>query len=362
MKFIHIADLHFDAPFVNLSDKSSFGDLKRIEQRKVFKKIIEYIKKESIPYLFIAGDLYEQKYIKLSTIKYINDLFSSIPETKIYITPGNHDPYLKNSYYNKYEWAQNVKIFKSEIERIELEDVDIYGYGFDDFYCTEFNLDELEIVNKEKVNIFITHATLDGATLEEKQYNSISRKELLAKNFDYVALGHIHKTNYNKNEIKQNIIYPGSPVALGFDEIGTHGIILGDIEKEKIELKYIPISDSEFKEIYLDITQIISKEELIEKIQELEINENEFIKIILIGKRNFEINIYELYNLNINERIIKIKDKTKINYNLEKMKNETTLKGLFIQEMLEKLDKCENNQEEKDLIEKAIEVGLEALE
>ena len=44
------------------------------------------------------------------------------------------------------------------------------------------------------------------------------------------------------------------------------------------------------------------------------------------------------------------------------MKNETTLKGLFIQEMLEKLDKCENNQEEKDLIEKAIEVGLEALE
>ena len=27
MKFIHIADLHFDSPFVNLSDRETFGDL-----------------------------------------------------------------------------------------------------------------------------------------------------------------------------------------------------------------------------------------------------------------------------------------------------------------------------------------------
>ena len=75
MKFIHIADMHFDSPFVNLSDKDGLGDFRRLEQRKTFKKVIEYIKENDIKYLFIAGDLYEQKYIKKSTIQYINNLF-----------------------------------------------------------------------------------------------------------------------------------------------------------------------------------------------------------------------------------------------------------------------------------------------
>ena len=50
--------------------------------------------------------------------------------------------------------------------------------------------------NKEKVNILIAHGTLDGASLEDKEYNSIPKKMLAEKGFDYVALGHIHKTNY----------------------------------------------------------------------------------------------------------------------------------------------------------------------
>ena len=58
MKFVHIADVHLDRPFVNLSDKDSLGDIKRLEQRNIFKKVIEYIKENNIPYLFISGDLY----------------------------------------------------------------------------------------------------------------------------------------------------------------------------------------------------------------------------------------------------------------------------------------------------------------
>ena len=53
MKFVHIADMHFDSPFVNLSDKGIMGDLRRLEQRKVFKKIIEFIKENKIKYFFI---------------------------------------------------------------------------------------------------------------------------------------------------------------------------------------------------------------------------------------------------------------------------------------------------------------------
>ena len=63
-----------------------------------------------------------------------------------------------------------------------------------------------------------------------------------------------------------------------------------------------------------------------------------------------------------NERIIKIKNHTRIAYDLEKMANENTLKGLFAKEMLEKLNQPEITDEEKEIIEKAIEIGLEALE
>ena len=40
------------------------------------------------------------------------------------------------------------------------------------------------------------HANLDGSKKGEQEYNPILRKTLQEKGFDYVALGHIHKSNY----------------------------------------------------------------------------------------------------------------------------------------------------------------------
>ncbi len=361
MKFVHIADMHFDSPFVNLSDKGILGDLRRLEQRKVFKKIIEYIKDNNIEYFFISGDLYENKYVKLSTIEYINNLFKEIPTTKIFISPGNHDPYIKNSYYNKFKWNENVKIFNAKIEKIEMDDVNIYGYGFDDFYCINCGIEDLQIENKNKLNILVIHGTLDGAEIEEKQYNSITTAMLQKKGFDYIALGHIHKLNYNK-EKNQRIIYPGSTISLGFDELGKHGMIVGNLEKNSIELDFIPLDEEEFKEKELDITNIISKEELIEKMNNIKIEKNEYLKIILVGYRNFEISKYDLLKYIENDRIIKIKDNTKMSYDLNKLSNENTLKGLYAKEMLKRLSKGDIQEEEKKILEKAVEIGLETLE
>ena len=92
MKFIHTADVHLDSPFATLANNEIFAQERRLEQRKVLKEMVEYIKENNIPYFFIAGDLYEQDYIKISTIEYVNQLFKEIPNTKIFITPGNHDP------------------------------------------------------------------------------------------------------------------------------------------------------------------------------------------------------------------------------------------------------------------------------
>lgn len=359
MKFVHIADMHFDSPFVNLANKENLGELRRLEQRKIFKKVIEYIKENKIEYLFIAGDLYEHKYVKKTTIEYINNLFKEIPNTKIFITPGNHDPYIKNSYYNKFKWNENVKIFNKKIEKIETEKIDFYGFGFDDFYCTDSEIENIEIENKNKINILIMHGTKDGASIEEKQYNSFKAKDVLEKGFDYVALGHIHKLDYNFYE-NQRIVYPGSTASLGFDELGKHGMIVGDIDKEKIDLQFIELDETEFMIEKIDVTDIYSKEELIEKLNEIIFDENKLVEIYLIGKRNFEINIYEINKLISNEKIIKIKNETKINYDLEKISQENTLKGIFVKKMLNKINSTQN-EEEKEIYYKSIEIGLDSL-
>ena len=375
MKFVHIADMHFDTSFTQLSNSENLGNLRRLEQKKVFKKVIEYIKNNNIEYFFIAGDLYEHNYIRESTIEYINNLFKEIPNTKIFITPGNHDPYLKNSFYNKFRWNDNVHIFGPNISVVNCGDVNIYGFGFDDFYYTNSELDSFELNNKSAINILITHATLNGTNNVEKQYNAIQKYTLDRIGFDYVALGHIHKTNYDEKcniqkslnsfsykEGDSKIIYPGSTVSMGFDELGKHGMIVGEIQKNlEPKIQFIKIDEKEFIEKEIDVTNILSKEELIEKINEELILDNQFAKIILIGKRNFEIEIYELYKIIQNPRIIKIKNNTKINFNLEQISNQNTLKGLFAKEIYQKMNLDNVSEDEKEIMEKAVEIVFEAL-
>ncbi len=357
LKFIHMADMHFDMPFTVLNSRNKLGDKRRLEQREAFKKVIEYIKENNIEYLFIAGDLYENEYIRKTTIEYINNLFKEIPTTKIFITPGNHDPYINNSMYKDFNWNENVHIFNSKISVIEAKDCDIYGVGFDDFYCKGLGIENIKIKNKEKINILITHGTLNGGTIENMEYNPLNKTMLNKLGFDYIALGHIHKLDYN-NEENQRIVYPGSTISMGFDELGSHGVVLGEINKEDIKLDFLKIDNKEFQEIELDISDINSIEELIEKINNLELDKNAYYKLILIGDKNFEINTYKLIDFILNENIIKIKNRTKIKINLEEISKNNNLKGLFVKEILEELNK---NNYDKNLLQNALEIGLEII-
>lgn len=353
MRFIHIADMHFDAPFTILSKQEELGDLRRLEQRKIFEKIIDYIKQENINYLFISGDLYEHQYIRENTIEYINNLFKSIQNTKIFISPGNHDPILKNSYYNNFNWNNNVYIFNQEIKTYEFDDVDIYGYGFNDFYCNDSKIEEIEIKNKEKLNILITHGDLNASKTGEMQYNPITENKLKQIGFDYIALGHIHKKTIN-----ENIVYPGSVISFGFDELGEHGMLDVYLEKNDLKINFVKLDENEFIEKEIEISEINTEEELIEKIIKQNFEENKYYKIILKGNKKIEINKNKIIKLLNNKNIIKIKDETKIEINIEEIKNENNLRGYFIKEIFNIKNQEKYNEEE---IYKALEIGLELL-
>ena len=342
MKFVHIADVHLDTPFKTISDRADIGIERRLEQREALKKVTNYIKENNIEYLFISGDLYDQEYIRETSISFLNDLFKQIPNTNIYIAPGNHDPYLKNSFYATYAWNNNVKIFTNVVEKVEKDDVNIYGYGFNSFEMNDNQLENINIENKDKINILITHGDLN-----ESKYNPIKLNELKEKGFDYVALGHIHK-----RDDKTNIVYPGSLISLGFDELGEHGMVAGEINNKELNKKFIKIDEREFVEYELDVSNILSEEELIEKINSIE-GENKLFKIILVGYRNFPINI----NIKlINKNIIKIKNNTKIK--IEYKENNSTLKGLFIKKLNERKN---NNLIDEKTYEEILEIAEQAL-
>lgn len=357
MKFIHIADMHFDCPFTNLVAIEGLAQKRRLEQRQILKKVIQYIQQNKIELLFIAGDLYEQEYIRKTTIDYINDLFKQIPNTKIFITPGNHDPLIKNSYYKQYNWNENVYIFNSKINKISIENINIYGYGFEDFYSQNSGLEQMNIDEKDKINILITHASLDASKTEDMQYNAVSTTSLGKLGFDYIALGHIHKSNYKTNT---KIVYPGSGMGLGFDELGEHGMIVGDInlENKKIEIEFIKLDETQFCEKEINVEEIFSDEELIEKINNIYLEKNNLYKIVLTGQRNYNIEEQKILKLINKDNILKIKNKSKIKYNLQEIAKEESLKGFFIKECLEKLETEQN----KKIIQDAIEIGLELLE
>ena len=357
MKFVHLADLHLDAKFDSLSSIDGLPQKRRLEQRKALKDVVEYIKENDIKLFLISGDLYEQNYIRKSSIEYVNKLFEEIPDTQIFIAPGNHDPYIKNSFYSTYTWSKNVHIFNENIEKIDFEDAHIYGFGFTDFYCKQSEIEVIQVVEPDDSNILITHGSLDGGSDDLREYNPLRQSKLKQLDFDYIALGHIHKPYYNE-EKNQKIFYPGSTISLGFDELGEHGILVGDIEKDELKVKFMTIDPRQYEEKKVDITEMTSNEEVLEKLQNLVLNNENLYKIILVGKRYFTLNIDEIKKLNSRENIVKIKDKTKVGIDIERIAEENNVRGIFVRNMLERKER-ENLDE--DFIEKAIEIGLEVL-
>ena len=357
MKFVHIADMHFDVPFSSLNSSGNLGDKRRLEQRNALRKVIEYVKQNAIEYLFIAGDLYEHDYVRKSTIDHITTLFKEIPKTKIFISPGNHYPYVKGSYYDTHDFGDNVYIFhSSKLEKYEDENVNIYGMAFTDYYMNESCFDNVTIPISNKPNILLAHCDLNGAKDEDGfSYNPVLESKLNLLGFDYGAIGHIHKNNLQSNN---RIYYPGSMISLGFDEPGEHGMIVGELTKEKLSMDFVRLDDRMFKEIELDVDKLSSKEDLLEKILHLDLNKIDIYKIILVGKRSFDINPRELLKILPNDNILKIKDETSLSYDIEEIAAQNNLRGIFIRELLNKYHSGECTDEE---FQKAIEIGLDAM-
>lgn len=362
MKFLHLADCHLDAPFVELGQAQNKSNLRRNELLKTFSKVMEIAKSKVVDIVLISGDLFEQKYVDKSTIKSINNIFIQMPNIKIFISPGNHDPFIHNSYYNTFNWAQNVFIFKGVFEKVYLPhlNANVWGVGFNDFYINKCLVKDIDEAEKDKVNILITHGTLDICAGDER-YHPLALSYISSIGFDYCALGHIHKRTIDE---KNNIYYPGSPEPLGFDEPGQHGVIFGQVNKGFKNINFIPTATREYISLDIDISGISVLEDIVKEIKR-EINQEKSMvnlyKINLVGKVDDCIVDTTLIEESLKEyfHFLKIEDSTEISYPLEEMEKEYTLRGIFVKKMNKLMEKA--SQEDKEKLKKALNYGLDAL-
>ena len=226
MRFIHLADVHLGA----VPDRGCPWSKEREEEIwSTFRRVIAGIREDPVDLLFISGDLFHRQPL-MRELKEVNYLFSTIPDTRVYLMAGNHDYIKADSFYRDFQWEKNVTFFKNEqLTCVKDEKLDVYVYGLSYEYQEIENplYDSIHPAEGEGVHILLAHGG-------DAKHIPMNIKSIAASGFDYIALGHIHKLDFNTEE-QQRIAYPGSTVSLGFDEPGKHGMIVGELEKENIK-------------------------------------------------------------------------------------------------------------------------------
>ena len=128
-------------------------------------------------------------------------------------------------------------------------------------------------------------------------------------------------------------------------------------EGTKVKIEHINLDPIKYETLYMNISGISSKEELITRINYMEIDKNNFYKVVLKGKKDFLITEkYILDNIQWNN-ILRIEDETHREIDIEEISKENTLRGIFVKKILEKIEK-ETDTAEKEKLENAIELVL----
>ena len=363
IKVLHCADLHFDTPFKELSKEVS--DVSKNELLEVFKNIIDLSINENIEVLLIAGDVFDNLTVNKNTLFFISDQLKRIKNIKVFISPGNHDPYNEKSFYSMINWPENVYIFKGDMEFKEVKELNlvVWGAGFRNSYENETLLKNIDVDN-DKINIMLLHGEITSGN-SNNEYNPIYIKDIYESNIDYIALGHRHKFSGILKAGITTYAYSGCPQGRGFDEAGEKGVIVGEIYKGGTDLKFFPMYKRKYITREIDITDTNNYDEVVFKVLSQLNNEEiyqNFYKIILKGE------IKEHFNLNEKLLIEKLKDKfyyikiinnTSIEVNLEELSRDYSVKGKFIAKIFEKL-KCASD-DEKAILELALKIGIQCL-
>lgn len=268
MKFIHIGDLHLG--------KWVCGRSMIREQEEVLFEILDYMKRQRIDHLIIAGDIYDRLVPPIEAVELFDRfLTQAIVEYKIKVLAisGNHDSDERLNFASSILNKQGLMISSKLLEEwmtYSYKD----EYGMIVFHFLPFikpsqvkmlypdsqvktyqealaYLLERHPLDPDYRHVLITHQFVAGnkenQTSESETILSVGGSEIvdvhLFDDYDYVALGHLHAP---QKISRDTVRYSGSLLRYSFDEVKQKKGFLEIEMKEKKEytIQFIPTHPS----------------------------------------------------------------------------------------------------------------------
>lgn len=386
MKFIHIADVHLGA----VPDRDCpWGAAREKEIWETFAGIIETAKREKTDLLLIAGDFFHGQPL-VRELKETAYYFSQIPDTQIVLTAGNHDYLRKDSNYLTFPWPENVTcLWGGHVHSCYLKKLNTYVYGLS--YMAREN--RAPVYNQtfpgNRINFRTEHPDAFHILLAhggDEKHIPIQFSQLDAADFDYIALGHIHKPEIL---VPGKMAYAGSPEPIDKNETGPHGYVKGTIGeadyrsgtaenglveradgtirfdlshftgKHRTEIVFVPVSKREYKNLTLRVTPGSTKSGLLDQAR-AGIRENgrqHIYRIFLEGFRDPDMDFSDL-DFSSAGNVIETADGTEPEYDFLEMKRKYA--GTVIGGFLEKFP-LEVPELMTEVQKKALYFGLQAL-
>lgn len=256
-QFIHAADIHLDSPLRGLS---SFDDAPvdqiRTATRRAFENLVDLAIQESVAFVLIAGDLWDGTWPDAAPGLFFIKQAKRLREEgiHIYVVKGNHDA--ENTLTRDLRFPDNVHIFghlRPETFRPDGLNVAIHGQSFREKNITADLAGLYPAAVPGAFNIGVLHTCLEGDA-RHYAYAPASTDVLLAKGYQYWALGHIHQ----RRELERDgvpIVFPGNLQGRYIPETGPKGCEVVTVDDDhKVSSRFEPLDVVRWLEESVDFT------------------------------------------------------------------------------------------------------------
>lgn len=349
MKFIHIADVHLGA---KPDQDKAWGKERENHSWQAFTDVITRAREQQVQLLLIAGDLFHRQPL-LRDLKEVNYQFSRIPQTQVVMIAGNRDYLSSKSCCNTFPWGENVHFLKKEtLDYVELEGLctRVYGLSYHHREIPEPLGNKLMDIRTNRMadeyNILLAH----GGGEDHLPFQT---EELEHSDFDYVALGHIHKPMQLAGH---KVVMAGALQPVNRNDMGEHGYFMGEIEEGACKVEFCPLRYCEYVSMNLKVSQEITQEALQEVVakQIRKAPAHQLFKLVLTGVCDSAASI-GTETLEQMERVVQVINQCRPDYDFEQLKQR------YDQQILERYITSLEEMPRDEITRKALYYGVEAL-
>lgn len=366
-RILHVSDVHLDASFAGTGLGGDAARRYREALRETFVRILKLARERKVQAVTIGGDLFEQERFSADTVAFLAEQFRKLNPVKVFIAPGNHDPFLVDSPYSYLDWPANVTIFGEEtFTSVPLgEGWTLWGFGHRSADLRSKPLSKLQLPAEGK-HVLLFHGSDTTAVPEGKRVHAPFEPRQVAQTGAKLLLtGHYHRGRIVQAG-KARIVYPGSPEPLGFGEEGDHGAVAVTLDGEDVGLEPLRTNRHEFVTGELDVSGLDNREAVKEAVRrwgEEHGGKGRFLRLALRGELRPEVDLqHDVLEAALAPFCLagQITDATEPAYDLARLAQEKTVRGEFVRSLLERLEQCE--AEERPKLEAALHFGLQAFE